>query len=514
MYRSNPTFSPSIHRVLVNFRQKSCSEAITSSSSTRLLCNRASTGTAVYTYPPPSSVKCYTTCCPTISLINKNKKVTSIYGFLGAVGVGGVPSMHAFSSAAVKVDDEPTSSDDEGPRSLPTVHSRHHPPPIAQSIAEIEELSSPILKSIPGTLFEYTSNDVRLSKQGEYDSGLEKSNVLTQTIEYILRGHAARIPNTIWHSRSLAEQDRNDDIKEDNTNVEERLNAMLQLLRRIEEEGKVFVDLRSTYRCQLVMHDSATASVEEEGFDDGNDESNAIDAREESSWRVEQFKKTYGAEPGPSTSMYDIILDAISVHICNTSSTKDSLHWIRTANDLRLKANARYAKDVQTNMEQFNVDRLSTPTSLTFNAVLRTVANAPYSGKSDEDELRDMAIEVAFTTYDSMFHHRILERNSATFRYMFEVLAKYFPENTQSRGNIAYAIFIACKNEHVLDEDVLTALLEKIAPVGSDHGYEFDKWIERDIRKRFNPSSPNLGFPLNFSSMKKTKRHDKRSATY
>merc|ERR1739848_737024 len=91
-------------------------------------------------------------------------------------------------------------------------------------------------------------------------------------------------------------------------------------------------------------------------------------------------------------------------------------------------------------------------THMTFNAVMRAVASVPYDGK--DDELRDIAVDTAFSAYDAMYNHSGtgIKRNSATYKYMLEVVAKFLP-NSPSKGNIAYALFHKARFEDaVLDE--------------------------------------------------------------
>ena len=123
---------------------------------------------------------------------------------------------------------------------LPTRHSRHLPKPVCTDPVELESTTESLLASRAGSLFtyEYSGHTRMADKADEYEAGLARSDVTTQKFEWSLGGHAAAIPGTIaatcTGSIAVAAGD-----------TARHLHAMIGLLERIEEEGRVYVELRA-----------------------------------------------------------------------------------------------------------------------------------------------------------------------------------------------------------------------------------------------------------------------------
>jgi len=398
-------------------------------------------------------------------------------------------------------------------RALPTRHSRHHVPKVAP-FDSLKEMSDKLLDAIPGTLFVYEADDLNLTKLEEYEHALTKSYRTQQTAEYILRGYNVTFPTSLIQTTN-PDSITNDNWKRamDATSYEERLEKMMKILERMELEGDVYVEMRTKFRSQLACRN---ADDGDDAVASNNDDLTMSSREEMETAKMQQLANTYGAPPGPSTAMYDLILDAISVSIPYLSPST-AMTWLHKAETLRESVLDRHIVDVAAGeMDKVNLD--SIPSPITFNAVIRAAANAPYDG--NEEQLRDKALEAAFYTYDSMHHHRIVDRNTATYRYILQTVGKYIPVSP-SKGNIAHSLFVkACVEERVLDETVVDALLNYVMTdeggIGKADslGMDFDNWIDDHIKTTFHESKNGYGFPVKWSSKKRTKRYDRRFAAY
>ena len=205
-------------------------------------------------------------------------------------------------------------------------------------------------------------------------------------------------------------------------------------------------------------------------------------------------------------------------------------------------------KDDAINQTNYSLDVtaasvLSMPTPLTFNAVIRTAASRPPAidtgsiilnkplimDKAMIQRRRDAVLEEAFGTYDCTYHHSCstAERNSATYRYMFEVVGLHMPPGP-SRGNIVRALFENCADEGCLDNHVLDTLA--LLPVDDQTQQEgrrlesfdedvrrgakdFGKWLD-ETRQKYDKSKNGYGFPLKWSRNKKSRRWKKIISFY
>ena len=181
-----------------------------------------------------------------------------------------------------------------------------------------------------------------------------------------------------------------------------------------------------------------------------------------------------GAPPGPTTTMYDLLLDAYALYASTlpAKDVKSITHVIDHTRTLLQTVLQRHEADGG----PANVNRSTIPTSMTFNALIRTAANVPYDGKSDL--VRDEAIDLAFTTFDRLFRNDAVDRNSATYTHLLRVVYKFIP-NSRSKGNIAYGLFVKACDESVVDEHVWDTL--KSFGVGTGCGPEFDRYLEQNM---------------------------------
>ena len=369
---------------------------------------------------------------------------------------------------------------------------------------------------------------MELSKEDEYEKGLEVSHYHQEHVEYLLRGYSSLLPSSIVHlqesslpTTSSKEEEQSNTIAMKNqstwqadsdNNNEEIVDKMIQLIARMEEEGRAYVELRSKLRSQLMnVNQRQQQSEQNETNTEGIEnkvESSLNESAETSrqNWQLTQLIHHYGAPPGPSVAMYDLVLDAIANTI--TDSSNPAL-YLRKVRALHRSALERNELDREQKMDTLNVK--SVPTPATFNAMIRTSSLVDHNKHNHNEEVRDLAVENAFLGYDAMFHHNVIQRNSATYKFMVRTVNKFFPD-CEAKGYILVALWDKCTlQEQLLDEDIVQAFLE----VNSEGcGDRFHPWMMKEIKDVFDKKENGYGFPQKYSKNKKMGRYDRRLEIY
>ena len=433
---------------------------------------------------------------------------------------------------------------------IPTRHSRHVPRPVCTDSAELESTTASLLASRPGSLFTYefngaiyntnggkgstTSSSSSSSKADEYEAGLARSDTTTQKFEWTLGGHAAAIPGTIIAAASAGSTASTTSAASGNS--KQHLDAMVELLERIEEEGRIYVELRARVLNQhyndnnTAAPDSSSSDSSDSDSDADTDTTSTSSAQSQSAWRIQSLINRYGAAPGPSIYMYDALLDAIAccaeqhaeqddtAEQDNTadSSSMPSMEYLALARSVYERALARHHADGGPNAN----NRLTMPTLVTYNAVLRTCAAVQYDADADADgsneheQVRDAALDLAFVVYDALNANApsdpastsnavsknksskkvnkakvtagttantgtgMPQRNSATYAHMLRLIAKYLPPSP-TRGNVAYGLWLSCTgHDGVLDHQVIQAYVEANTRNGSN-GKQYDAFVAK-----------------------------------
>ena len=441
--------------------------------------------------------------------------------------------------------------------SIPTRHSRHLPRPVCADAAELEATTASLLASRPGSLFTYEhggggaigSLGGSSNKADEYEAGLARSDVTTQKFEWTLGGHAAAIPGTVANASAAAciaaSGDASSASSYSLSKSKKHLDAMVELLERIEEEGRIYVELRARVLNQQFGSggvSSASSSSSDSSSDSGSSSSSDSDnetstgaAKSQSAWRIQSLINRYGAAPGPSIYMYDALLDAIAC--CaerqqqqqhhhhqqqeqDDSSADMSMEYLALARSVYERAMARHYADGGPNAN----NRLTVPTLVTYNAVLRTCAAAvEYNSNNNalrvQVQLRDAALDLAFVVYDALNANSptdpastsnavsknksskkvagnntsittttstcttssaaiLPKRNSATYAHMLRVIARCIPPSP-TRGNVAYGLWLSCTgHDGVLDGQVIQAFVEANTRNGSN-GQQYDAFVAK-----------------------------------
>lgn len=139
---------------------------------------------------------------------------------------------------------------------------------------------------------------------------------------------------------------------------------------------------------------------------------------------------------------------------------------------------------------------------LSYNAPIRIVASLPY--ERNQINIRDYGLMMAFEAYDALTHSDRCLRNSATFTYILQTVAKYMPPS-RNKGNVAAGLFYLAQQEGCVDNQVLDAYRLANTP---SNGLEFDSWSSSSQGKSVGD------LPHAWRRNNKSRRHHAREATY
>ena len=139
---------------------------------------------------------------------------------------------------------------------------------------------------------------------------------------------------------------------------------------------------------------------------------------------------------------------------------------------------------------------------ISYNAPIRIAASLPY--EITDVSTRDYALLMAFEAYDALAHSERCERNSATFAYILQTIAKYMPAS-RNKGNVAVGMFHMAQEEGCVDQTVLDAY--KMANTPSN-GEEFESWSSSSEGKSVGE------LPHAWRRNNKSRRYHVREATY
>jgi len=340
-----------------------------------------------------------------------------------------------------KNDGKPTTTTTDEPTQIPIQHSRKLPILVASSEI-LDDMTKDFLNSPVGSCYTYNPSF------SDPDQGDIVSDPFSQTAEFILRGHSSLLEGSFTYL--LLNSKERDDMP-----VLERISIMESLLKRVEKESrayqKIFIDAHSTL---ALSEDIPKESPE------------------------------LHALPGPTTAMYDIVLDSWAI-----SKLPNALE---NCQKLFKKILSRHFKDGASK----NTNVKSIPTQLTFNAVIRAASNTDAKTLKQRDD----ALDAALWTYDKMHHCDATDRNSATYVYLLQSIKKFVPES-RAKGDICHGIFHMAKDEEVVDENVIEELVTNKIPSQAYNNFVKEKLLQQKI-------------PEAWSSNTLTKRYHSKFAIY
>jgi hypothetical protein len=398
---------------------------------------------------------------------------------------------------------------------LPFRHSRHRLPLICTDPTQLAELTQQLLEAPLGGVFRYT--DGRNSR----DEAWQAANDAVQRLEFLMRGHAHTLPGTQWNRWLPSSAGA---VRAADPDPAVTIAAMESLVDRLWEEGHSYMAVRAarmeevhgpkapppppqdgsttfaaapptTSKPELgggAASESSDAD-EEESSDSSSDDDDEEDASGNGALELAEFfghRQLVNADvddddeaddvpsyvddfslPGPTTHMYDILLDSMA---CFPTEPQQGYLVLQTIL-------GRHGLD---GCDEHNTNLHTRPTVMSYNAPIRLAASLPYSdlSSSSHAQLRDEALQLALGSFDALSHSTILDRNSATYAHLLRAIAKYIPSGT-TRGNISLGIFHHARVQGLVDDAVLDAFLSAhhVHDDATSNGDAFDNWIAKHL---------------------------------
>ena len=425
---------------------------------------------------------------------------------------------------------------------IPVRHSRKKLPLICNDAAQLNDLTQEILETPVGSLYTYESG-----KDSSEDSWI-KADPAIQKAEFVIRGHAHTLDGTQWnrwlknssappsndpratllsiykiidrlwdegHSYMTLREARLDERygpKEGRLDTDDAGVDLDDLLLEAGEGGdEASGGLKDNYEeievfqsVEALRGDMESSTASEEGFGAGGDDSYTIHDQQADNTEDEDEAPSYMddfALPGPTTHMYDVLLDAMACQatVANEFVTPE------LALDVVENILGRHELD---GGEARNANIHTRPTVLSYNAPIRIAAELPYDlsdKKAHSVRTRDEAIYLAMSCFGELCQSTIWHRNSATYTYLLNVVSKYFP-TSRIRGNIAHGMFHHARLQGLIDDELIKSYLAANTP---SNGLKFDEFIEDWLSGK-----PLQELPEKWRRYNRVYRHHHREATY
>jgi len=345
---------------------------------------------------------------------------------------------------------------------IPTKHSRHLPPPACLSIEQLREMSDEIIESEPGSLIAYNS-----SPSDDAWHAWDLADATIQKVEWLIRGYSAQVENTQMHKLYAV------DVCE---NPQTCVDQILKLVGKMEQEGKMYMDIRSKMQSQLAIEADREPDDVEINKEIGN-------AQNSHGNPMSAF-----ASPGQTIGMFDTLLD--------TMSTVTDDNTPATVGKLIERIEERFQLDGGL---PYNVNPNTVPTQMTWNAGLRAISNTENTCEKTRDDALTSSVAIFSALSDA---HAI--KNGATYAYMVQIVAKFIPPSEMS-ANVAHALWHMAKEDKVIDRNLMKAM-ESI----DSGGYEkYDHFMNENIHGK------NIGeIPLEWRMNEPSLRHSSQDDTY
>jgi hypothetical protein len=261
--------------------------------------------------------------------------------------------------------------------------------------------------------------------------------------------------------------------KSDLRRIKQHVTTMRRLLERLEREADMYwkekhSKLSYTASEDNFKEDTATPFQNEAG------DATAVQMKEEESTATNITSSIPGAAPGPTTTIYDLVLDANAVYAsCIPLEDDDAkILAMNTSRALFQTILDRHEADGGS----ANVNPSTIPSPRSFNSLIQTAAMLQYSSG---EMVRDEAIDLAFLSFERMYQNDAVNRTWTTYEYLLQVVFKFIP-TSRSKGNIAYALFV-----HACDEGVVSeAVWEKLKSFGGlGNGPDFERYLQENSDK-------------------------------
>jgi hypothetical protein len=182
---------------------------------------------------------------------------------------------------------------------MPSRHSRQVLPPVCTDAVQLTEWTQQVMEAPVGSLFGYaTTTSAHATTNNSRAAAWETADDTAQKVEFLVRGHAAQLPGTLWQ-RWLPPSAQPETV--DSAAAALSLQAMEGLVDRIWDEGHAYMVVRAD-RLRETTERLETADASSEtppqlaGGD--NSESNPNDSHRPPSWESYSYESFASSAAG------------------------------------------------------------------------------------------------------------------------------------------------------------------------------------------------------------------------
>lgn len=415
---------------------------------------------------------------------------------------------------------------------LPTRHSRKSLPTVITDVVELTELASEIIESDIGRLFTYNEYAINKKEATTRTAAWDIADLTVQKVESVIRGFSYLVPGTMWNRWLSEQKSKNSGSNSGGAPAMEDIPSsdlfilQLQLVDRLIDEGNAYMTIRNTRMEDMYGPKGSTPITgsfdalgnrvvkkedsneksskvqkgnEESDDDDDSDYDNSDDEEEEVSYMFDF------ALPGPTTAMYDTMLDTMA---CTASTVADRQESLQIAQHLHETLMTRHEND---GGDLHNDNVHTRPTAVSFNALIRIAAELPYDNSVnistdtapvEEVEYRDDVCSTFITALQEMHECGVVHRNSASYKYALECVAKYMPPS-RIRGNISTGLFQQARYVGLINDNVIAAYIKANTPSN-------DEWNDNYIRDVLLPGT----WPVKWKRESRKRQYHPSEDTY
>ena len=404
--------------------------------------------------------------------------------------------------------------------SLPTRHSRKLLPTAITDLMELTELASEVIESDIGRLFTYNEYAINKKEATTRTAAWDIADVTVQKVEAVMRGFSNLVPGTMWNRWLTNQKQQNtEDIPPTDLFILQQ-----QLVDRLIDEGQAYMTIRNTRMEDMYgkkgsapitgsfdalgnrvvkkdeTREKSSAVVDDEPMQRANQESEDGDEIDKEESYMYDF-----APPGPTTAMYDTMLDTMA---CIASGVTNRQESLLLAQHMHETVMIRHTND---GGDPKNDNVHTRPTAVSFNALIRIVSELPYDNSVnistetapvEEVEYRDDVCATFITTLQAMHECGVVHRNSASYKYALDCVAKYMPPS-RIRGNISTGLFQQARYVGLINDSVIAAYIKANTPSN-------DEWNDNYIRDVLQPGT----WPVKWKRESRKRQFHPKEDTY
>jgi hypothetical protein len=358
-----------------------------------------------------------------------------------------------------------------------------------------------------------------------------------QKVEAVMRGFSYLVPGTMWN-RWLTEQ------KQQHTSLSgtsattstettkaiedippsDLLILQQQLVDRLIDEGHAYMTIRNVRMedmygkkgsspikgsfdalgNRVVKNEETNEKVKDPPLPNEKNEEEEAEEEDDEIDKEDSYMYDFAA-PGPTTAMYDTMLDTMACTAAHINNRAEALMLARHFHETIMIRHTNDGGDTKND----NVHTL--PTAVSFNALIRIAAELPYdntvnisteTSPIEEVEYRDDVCATFITTLQLMHECGVVHRNSASYKYALDCVAKYMPPS-RIRGNISTGLFQQARYVGLINDNVIASYIKANTPSN-------DEWNDNYIRDVLQPGT----WPLKWKRESRKRQFHPREDTY